>query len=66
MIRLGGQYNRRVRKVVPPGTKAAVKAQPEPIPGVTVRCECGEVVRVKSNGKPRAHNYCRFAPPSVA
>lgn len=39
------------------------KPEPEPVPGVTVRCGCGRVVRArKSDGRPVAHNYCRYAP----
>lgn len=36
--------------------------QPEPVPGVTVRCGCGRVVRTRKNGNPVAHDYCIHAP----
>lgn len=43
--------------------KKKPKPQPEPVPGVSVRCQCGRVVRIrKSTGGPVAHGYCRYAP----
>lgn len=63
--RQGKNHAYRVTAVSPTARGRTPQSEREPIPGVSVRCQCGRVVRIKANGRPRAHDYCKFAPATI-
>lgn len=60
MIRThSSRYTRRV----PMRAQAPQQRQQErePIPGISRRCKCGTVARIRQDGSLFAHNYCIHA-----
>lgn len=45
------------------GPTSSARREPAEIPDTHLLCGCGAVVRKRIDGTPRAHGYCRYAPP---